>query len=59
MVPIPADPQRVLEDESVVFDESLFNRHIPAEEAFFMPLQFLSGRKSSDSWTQNTREETE
>jgi len=37
-VPIPADPQRVLEDESacdVVLDESLFNRRMPAGEAPF------------------------
>jgi len=33
MVPIPADPQRVLEDESAgkaVSKESLFNRQMPA-----------------------------
>jgi hypothetical protein len=36
MVPIPADPQRVLEDESAgkaVSKESLFNRQMPAGEA--------------------------
>jgi hypothetical protein len=39
MVPIPADPQRDLEDESVaVISESLFDRHRPAEEAFLLLL---------------------
>ena len=38
MVPIPADPQRVLEDEcacEAILEESLFNRHMLAGEALF------------------------
>jgi hypothetical protein len=41
MVPIPADPQRVLEDESAgkaVSKESLFNRQLPAGEALSVSL---------------------
>jgi hypothetical protein len=41
MVPIPADPQRVLEDESAgkaVSKESLFNRQMPAGEALSVSL---------------------
>ena len=41
MVPIPADPQRVLEDESAgkaVSKESLFNRQMPAGEALCISL---------------------
>ena len=41
MVPIPADPQRVLEDESAgkaVSKESLFNWQVPAGEALSVPL---------------------
>jgi hypothetical protein len=39
MVPIPADPQWDLEDESIaVISESLFDRQRSAGEAFWVPL---------------------
>jgi hypothetical protein len=41
MVPIPADLQWVLKDESVAMALSLFNRHTTAEEAFVIPLSPL------------------
>jgi hypothetical protein len=58
MVPIPADPKRVLEDESAceaVPEESLSNRHTPAGAAF-LSLRGLSEQNISSPETENETE---